>query len=192
MPPVNSISLKQLQQSPSFNNTNSLVVETTEGTFILAGKYFVLNKSNTSFGTTLDAMSGLYLYENKTTLSLLSSISASIDATIFSVVTGLSTTVDGQLKNVFYKSGTLSISRGNNTSNTNTITVSTGMILNNYDINLTFATVPVLTATPLKPEIAVVAFPILTGTSPNYTIQAGISNFVLSAVQINYSVKKPI
>lgn len=192
MPPVNKIGLKQLQQAPSFSPQNSLVVETPEGTFLLPGRYFVLNKSNTSFGSTLDSMSSLYLYEYSTANVAPTALSAASTSTIFTAVTGLSTTIDGQLKNVFYKSGTLSIARGNNTSNTNSIQVSAGMVLNNYDINLSFATVPVLTASDINTEIVLVAFPILTGSTPNYTLRAGISNYALSAVQINYSVKKPI
>lgn len=212
MSSFNKISLKQLQKANSFDVSNSLIVETPTGTFSIPGRFFVLQDDNVSFSSSLYSTSALYLYENSTINNLLTSVSAAINTTIFSNVTGLSTTVDGQLSRILYKAGQVKIERGNVTSNTVSINVSSGFILSAFDINLNFAThiVPntavfftTVSANPnntifnrisaIGPsDRPVVAFPILIGNMPNYTLQVQLSEPSLSAVIISYNFRKPI
>jgi len=188
MAPFNNISLKQLQQASSFNNSYSLVTNTPEGTFILPGKYFILKNDNVSFYNSFVATSGLYLYESSAITTALSSLSAASNRTIFTNITGLSVTVDGKFQRVFYKAGTLRINTSSVLSNTVTITVSAGVTLSAYDVNLNFISVasPTVSGQPMFP------FPILAGVNPTtYTLQAQIPTYALSAINIGYNIRKP-
>lgn len=186
MPPINSIKLKQLTQVPSFGKNDSLVVDTEDGTFLLTKKFLVIANDNISFYNAFVGTSATYVNINSSAISILSGLSATANRNLTTSVSSLSTTISNNIQRMFYKTGSFTISQGRTSSISTTITVSAGIILSAYDVNMFF----ISSAVPLNSALPLNVFPSLTGNKPNYRLQAFITNAALSAVDIGYNIKK--
>lgn len=189
MPPINSLKLNQLAQMSSFNRDDSLVVDTEDGTFLLAKKFLIIPNENVSFYNSFLGASAVYSNLNYAATNILSGLSAAASFNLITSVSSLSTTIDGNLKRIFYKSGTFRISQGRTSSISTTITVSAGLILSAYDVNMFFISP---SAIPTNSYLNLSVYPSLTGDKPNYRLQAILTTATTSAVEIGYNIRRPL
>ena len=183
-----NVNIKQLNQIEEIVNGNFLIVETDKGTNIIDFKNFVVGPDNVAFysdfATLCSQVASLSSYISTTAANL----SASVDATVATQIASLCATVDQTYDRTFYQSGQLTIDSGNLNSESVAIITPPGVSLQLSDINVNFLTTVVPTTTA---GTVTVLSPQLYGNSPNYSLQAEITNPAINAVVIGYNIYKP-
>lgn len=183
----NNVNIKDLNQISEIVNGDFLIVENQYGTNIIDFVNFVVGPNNVSFYTSFQSVCTQTAALSTALFNTSNALSASSKSYTDTRIASISTAVDGKFSRVFYKAGQLTIDAGESISTSDAVIVPTGVTLNVQDFNLTFNT----SVFPSVTGLVVNVYPTLGGSSPNYTIQANLTNSSITPVVINYNVFKP-
>jgi len=186
MLPITNVNIKEKPQIEEIVKGNFLIVENENGTNILDFDNFVVGPDNVSFYTDFTAVSSK-VYETSEQLDTqINSLSASTDSLIDQNISSLSATINATYSRIFYQAGQLTFNTQEFTSNSVAIVVPASLTLDATNISLTLNS----TVTPSTTG-AVGIFPVLNGTSPNYSLQANITTLCDTPITVSYNIFKP-